>query len=120
MDSKIQKNQKQPTATSEGSGAKAGYCPCPLHRTPPKGWANHLSNPFNLTPGHTPTFTLCNEPALPSRGANKRNCYLFFTHPCHCRSPNKALPEFLVWPLINIYCLGKAKNPDRYQHHPHY
>ena len=27
------------------------------------------------------------------------------------RDPSKALPEFLVWPLVNLYQLGKVKNP---------
>ena len=27
------------------------------------------------------------------------------------RDPSKALPEFLAWPLVNFYQLGKVKNP---------
>ena len=38
-------------------GAKAEYCAFPLHSTPPKWGAKHLSHPSGLTPGHTPTFT---------------------------------------------------------------
>ena len=51
------KRSKNPTATSEEQGAKAGYWACPLHTAPPKGWADHLSPPSSPTPGHTPTFT---------------------------------------------------------------
>ena len=35
--------------------------------------------------------------------------------PCGSRGPNKALPEFLVWPLVNFYWSGKAETPGRYQ-----
>ena len=39
---------------------------------------------------------------------------------CSCslllqQGPKKALSEFLVWPLVNFYWLGKAKNPGQYQ-----
>ena len=39
------KKKKNLTTTFEESGAKAGYCACPLHTTPPKGWENHRSYP---------------------------------------------------------------------------
>ena len=55
------KRPKNPTATFEEPGAKAGYCACPLHTTPPKGWAKHLCRPSGPTPGHTP----CKEQARP-------------------------------------------------------
>ena len=84
-------------------GARAGYCTCPLHSTLPKGWANHLSHASCPAPGHTPTLTPYKEPARPAP-------------PCCSRGPSKALPEFLVWPLINSYCLGKVKNPGCYQY----
>jgi len=41
MNNNIQKGHK-PTAISEVPGTKAGYCTCPLHTTPPKGWKDHL------------------------------------------------------------------------------
>ena len=53
MDKKIQRDQKNPTATSEEQGAKAGNCMPPEHSTtravgkPPKP-------PLHWTPGHTP------------------------------------------------------------------
>ena len=46
LDKRYKKDQKNPTATSEELGAKAGYCERPLHSTPPKGWATHLSHPL--------------------------------------------------------------------------
>ena len=57
------KKTKNPTATSGDLGAKAGYCACPLHSTPPKGWVNHLSHPSSPTPGHASTLTPYKEPA---------------------------------------------------------
>ena len=57
------KETKSTTATSEEPGAKAGSYACPLHTTPPKGWADHLSHPSSLTPGPTPTLTPYKEPA---------------------------------------------------------
>ena len=71
LDQKIQKSKnttKPPTAPSEEPGAKTGcqeqsrvlYMPLALYAT--KGWTDHLSNPFSLIPGHTPTQTPHNEP----------------------------------------------------------
>ena len=33
------------------------------------------------------------------------------------RGLNKALPEFLIWLLVNFYYLWKAKNPGQHQQH---
>ena len=33
------------------------------------------------------------------------------------RDPSNALPEFLVWPLVNFYWLRKAKNSGQYREH---
>ena len=114
------KRPENPTATFEEPGAKAGtkagYCACPLHTTPPKGWANHLSHPSGLTPGHTPTLTPRKEPARPPSGSEQeRKWLLVFAPPCRSRGPDKVLPEFPVWALVNFYWLGKAKNSGRYQ-----
>ena len=62
LDGKIQKDQKNPSCHFWRAGRKAGYCACPLHSTPPKGWVNPLSPPSSLTPGHTPTLTPYKEP----------------------------------------------------------
>ena len=90
-------------------GAKAGYCACPLHTTPPDGWANHLSHPSSPTPGHTLTFTPYKEPAHTRSGSEQGNLLLVFAPFCTCRSPYKALPEFLVWPLVNFYWLRRPR-----------
>ena len=93
-----------PTTTFEdrGYGAKAGYCACPLHIPPPKGWANHLSEPSGETPGHTPTLGPYKEQACPPSGSQHGNMLLVL-HPCCCSTPVKALPDFPVWPLVNFY-----------------
>ena len=91
-------------------GAKAGYCTCPLHSTPPKSWAKHLSYPAGLTPGHNPSLTSCKEQTCPPSGSEQENMLLVFPPSCDLRSPRKALPEFLDWHVINFYWLGKAKN----------
>ena len=100
MDNKIQKDQKN--ATFEESAAKARYCVCPLHTPPPKGWANHLSHPSALTPEHTPTLTSKKEPTHPTSESGAKE--LICSHSLCCsKSPNKALLEVLVPPLINLY-----------------
>ena len=53
------------------SGAKTGHCTYPLHTTPPKGWAKHLSHPSGPTPGHTPTLTPYKEQAFPPSGSKQ-------------------------------------------------
>ena len=85
-------------------GAKAGVlCMLPAHSIT-EGWAEHLSHPFDITPGCTATLTPCKEPVhLDSRSKQQGNLLLVFPAPWCSRGPNKAFPEFLVWPLINIY-----------------
>ena len=46
------------------SGEKVEYCTYPLHTTPPKGWANHLSHSSGLTTGHTPVLVAQSCPTL--------------------------------------------------------
>ena len=87
-----------------------------------KGVGKYLSYFSSLTPGHTPALTPCKEQApfpsprnspLPCTGASKGTCPLLLLPACCSRGPSKALPEFLVWPLVSFYCLGKPKNPGR-------
>ena len=48
---------------------------------------------------------------------NKGNLLVLISH-CCTQSPSEALPEFLVWFLVNFYWLGKVKNPGPYQLYP--
>ena len=105
MDNKIQNNQKNPSnchfwgagSKNRVPGAKAGYCTCPLHSTPPKGWANHLSHTFHPTPGHTPTLTPYKEPAHPPHwGASKGTSYSFLLPPVASGAPIKSGLNFLT------------------------
>ena len=115
LDPKDTKRPKRPNCHFWGawsknrvSGVKAGYCICPLHTTPPKGWGKHLSHPSGPTPGHIPTLT----PYKKEVPLGKQRSLLFVLAPARCsRGPNKALTEFPGWPLVNFYWLGKAKNP---------
>ena len=103
------KKTPNPAATSEEPGAKAGYCTCNLHTPPPKRWANHLSHSSSPNPGHTPSLMLYKEPAhFPSPSGSKQGNLLLVITPC-CRSPAKALPEFLVWPLHQFLLIEEAK-----------
>ena len=70
--------------------------------------------PLGLNPGHTFTLIPYKEPPCPAHGVSKGMCCLFSLS-CSCKSPSKALPEFLAWLLENFYWLGKAKNSGWYQ-----
>lgn len=92
----------------QGTQKKAGYCnfPCTQHQETHRQttWASPIAWPL---PRPLSSFHVRNQHAtLPPRPmANNRPCYLF----CCSRNPNKALPEFLVCPLINFCWLRKAK-----------
>ena len=95
---KAKKKNKQtnPTTTSEELGTEAEYCECPLLSTPPKGWANHPSNPSAPTPRHTPTPSPYREPACPpSWGASKGNFLLFLLPAARAGAPVKPCLNFL-------------------------
>ena len=103
------KKSKNPAATSEVSGAKAGYCAWSLHTARPRGWADHPRHSFCPTHGSAPTRTPFKGSACPSSGSKQGNLLLVFIPSCCSTSPNKALSEFLVWPLINFYCLKSPR-----------
>ena len=87
--------------------------------TPPEGRANHLSYSSGLNPGHTPTP--CKEWAWPPEWVSAQgNSLLVLAPTCCSRGPSKALPEFLVWPLVDFYWLRKTKNPGHFLHHLQY
>ena len=118
---RYKKTQKKTTATSkeweqkQGVRRKSRYCTCPLHTTPAKGWANHLSHPCAQSLDLPLPSPHIKNQLTPTRGVSKGTCYLFSLLPCCSRGPSKALPELLVWSLINFYWLRKAENPGWYQ-----
>ena len=104
-DQKIKKERKKPNCHFWAPQSKRRVLlTSPAHNTSKPTWHPPSSRP--------------RDPPLPSLHLRKqlapseewgRKCYLFSLS-WHSRMPNKALPEFLVWPLVNFYCLQKAKN----------
>ena len=64
-----------------------------------------------------PTLIPYKEPTHPRLGTKQGNLLLVFAPSCYSRGPNKALPEFLDWPLINFYWWRKVKKHSQYQGH---
>ena len=73
---------------------------------PYRGWADYLSHPpappLDLRPTLTPFKGPAPHPPTPSK---KGNLLLVFSPSCCSTSHNKALPEFLIWPVTNFYWL---------------
>ena len=66
-------------------------------------------------PRNTPLASLTpyKEQTAPARGVSKPGTLLLvLTTRCCSRGPNKVLPEFLVQPLVNFYCLGRPRRPS--------
>ena len=84
------------------SGVKAGYRACPPALNTTKGWADHLSHPSSLTPGHTPpSSSIRNEP--PS--ASEETCHLFSLPP----AASSGAP---IKPGLNFLSGLKSISPD--------
>ena len=100
----------------QGVGTKSRVLHIPP--APPKGWANHLNHPSSPRPGHTPTLIPYEERTCAcsrSKQASKGTCLFSLSqHPCFSRGTIKALPEFLVWPLVKFCQSGKVKNTCPY------
>ena len=76
----------------------------PIHITT-KGLADHPSHPFHPTqPTNSPSPSLRLSPPL-ILGSEQGPVWLVLTASCYSISPNKALPTFLVWPLIKLHWL---------------
>ena len=64
------------------------------------------------TPTPIPTLT-CSYKEQASQGVSKPGTLLFVpTARCYSKGPNKVLPEFLVWPLVNFCILGRPRPPS--------
>ena len=101
---------KKPNCHFEEAETKAEYCACLLHSMPPEGWASRLchpsSHPLNTSPPSPRMRKL-----YPTQGGSKQGNLLFILTPLCCsRGSSKALPEFLVWLLVNFYWLGEARS----------
>ena len=62
-----------------------------------------------MTPGPTTYLLTFKECTCPHQRASKGNCYFFLTPSSCSLSPNEALAEFLLWPLINFYWLRSPR-----------
>ena len=77
---------------------------CPLHWTPQKGGKTTYTPSSSPTPGHFPTLTPYKKPARSFLAEQAKETVTCF-HPLLqlAQRPSEALPEFLVWPLVNFY-----------------
>ena len=107
------KKNENPDAISKDPGEKAGYCTCTLHTAPPRGWADHLNHPSGPTPGPASPLAPYKAPAHLLSGSEQGNLLLVFDPFCCSKSPNKTLPEILIWLRINLYWLRKAGDRDQ-------
>lgn len=93
----INKKTKNPTATSEVKGAKAGYCARRLHKAPLKGWEVHVSHPSGQTHVFTPILITFKEPACPvhprEHARKPVSCFPSLVH--YSTAPVKSCPNFL-------------------------
>ena len=91
------KSQEQNTGCWE---QKKQYCACLLRWTPPKEWANHLSQPSSLTPGRTPTLTAHEKQSGLTLGSKQEQLLS-----AAAAAPGKPCLNFLsgLW-SISVYC----------------
>ena len=104
------KSPKNPTATSEEPGAKTGcreqkqVLSMPLALNTTIGVGKTPKPPLWPDPPDTPLPSprLRNQLAPPS-GSQQGKLLPVLAPRCCSKGPNKALPEFPVWPLVNFY-----------------
>ena len=107
MDSKIQKAQKAQLPLLKSWEQKQGVRRNSrvLHMPP-------AHNTTKVTPLVQPLTAPCphpnKEPTCPHSGRTKETYCLFAPH-CCSRGHSKALPECLLWPLINFYWLMRPR-----------
>ena len=96
MSNKIQKDRKNPTATSEELGAKPGHCACLLHSTPPKGGKPPKPPTLLVRTLDIPLpLPYTRNMLAPPRGASKGTHHLFFLPPAAAGAPIKPCLHFL-------------------------
>ena len=99
------KRPKRPTATFEKLGAKAGYCTQYHQLDEQTTWVTPSAQPLD-----TPLPSLHKRNNLtPPQWASRGTCLLISLPPASAGAPSRALPEFLVWPLIKFYWLRRPR-----------
>ena len=94
----------------QGVGSKGRVLRMPPALNTTKAVGHPPKPALQPNPGHTPTLTPYKEPAWSPWEVSKHgNLLLVFAPLCCSRDPNKAFPEFLVWPLINFYWLRRPR-----------
>ena len=78
-----------------------------LHTALPRGWADHESHPSSLT-GLSALPSPHLGTSMPSLESGGRAPVRFLSL-CSSVSPNKALPEFFIWPFINFYWFRRPR-----------
>ena len=105
---KIQRDQKahlpllKSLEPKQGVGNKSTVLSCPLHTTPPEGWAGHLSHPL-ARPLDTPLPSphIRNKLAPPWGASKQKNCCLFSLPPAAAGAAVKPCLNFLsgIWSI---------------------
>ena len=89
-----------------------GWSKSRILRLPPAlnaGWG--LSHPSGHPLNTSPPSPCIRNKLYPTQERSKQGNLLFILAPLCCsRGPRKALPEFLVWLLVNFYWLGEARS----------
>ena len=88
------KKTKNPNATCEDLGAKAGYAPCTQNH---HGVSRPSQPPLQSDPGHTPTLTPYKE------RVGKGTHHVFSLPPSATGASVKLSPTFPFWPGVNFY-----------------
>ena len=109
-----QKKKKYPTANFEEPGAKPAGPEQNQGTVHAPYTERYLRGTLTLehTPTPIPTLTYSYKEQA-SQGVSKPGTLLFVpTARCYSKGPNKVLPEFLVWPLVNFCILGRPRPPS--------
>lgn len=99
---------KAKNQTLRGARSKAGYqawCP---HTAPLRVWENHLSHTSGPTM-NLPQPHPIKAQSPPLSGKVQGSLLLVFPPLCCIMSPNKTLPELLVWSFISFYWLKNLR-----------
>ena len=121
MEDFIQKTKRQSTYCMYAHLLQSGHTLCDRMDCSPPGSSVHgifwSGLPFP-TPGDLP-----NPGNELEASAWQGGGWWWFLPLCHLgsrhKSPDEALAELLVWPLVNFCWLGKTKNRVQYQSHSH-